>query len=224
MFLPVKKTEESRLALESVSEEDQKKLVNSCVHSLLVGNQKQSVIKKADLHRHHDRQYYKINNAILNYASYELFKHFGHRIYEVDRERLLLVNSSTKFARPASEFSEEVRVERFALFFTLIEVLVSADEKVSFKELYNTLSALDHSEETVKDYTDKWVKQLYLTMTKDNSNPEDKCFGWGARALAELDPQGFKESFLELAGGTEADWPEQIARIEKLKQIPNART
>ena len=222
MFLSTHLTDETKRLIAGFADEDRKQ-IHDCCTSIIVLGQNRAPIKKADINRHMMRTSNNIKQAIFNQASYELNKTFGLRLYELeDKARLLLVNSTVDFSGYA-DHTEQTRQELTVLFLILMDIFASADGKLAREELEATLAPLDLSQETLKNHIDSLIKKLYIVQHKEVAFQQDnKLYVWGPRAMAEVDPDNFFKLFMDIVGqGTEADWPEQKKRIDKLKAIPN---
>lgn len=219
MFLPTRVSEEVQETINQLPEEDRHKLVKTCVSAIMVLGQNRTPIKKTDLNRHLHHNY-RINNAILVVANYELNKIFGMRLFEVENKSvLLLVNSSIEFSHYATH-SKSMSNELTVLYFILMQIFASSDEAVCEDEIENALSPLGFSRDALKARIDTLVKKHYLVLTKDSFQQDVKLYTWGPRAMAEVDPDNFFECFLNLVGeGSDRDWPELKKRIDKLKSI-----
>lgn len=190
-------------------------LCKKCVNSFIVLGQDRKPIKKQDLNRlAFPNVHFKTSAAIIQFANKELHKVFGMRIYELgDKTRYLLVNASQDCAAlkltPDDTEDEELSV----LYFVLMGIFASPEEKMDDDALEKMLSDLEI--ENVQVHFESLVKKLYLTMEKDQ---EKKLYSWGPRAYAEVEPEEFFNRFLELAHGTsEEDWSDLRKRIDKLK-------
>ena len=216
--------EEQERSLESVSEIERKKMKETCMSAIMVLSQNRNPIKKIDLNRLvlGGARNYRAVNAITIEANRELYRLFGMRLYELDdKSKYLLVNSSTdysQYAKPNNAQQEEFTV----LYFILIDIFASSEEKISEPEMLSTLSALDIAD--VKKHIDTLLKKLYISQIKDPMHQDTKFYTWGPRAEAEVEPDKFFQSFLDLTEDkNESHWPEEKRRVEKLKSIPNRR-
>lgn len=224
MFVPLALDEEHRLALENIDDEEQRKLTAACLSAFMVLAQNRSPIKKSDLNRlvFSGQKYYKAVNAIVIAANKELDKIYGMRLFELeDKSKYLLVNSRADYTSYALRSSSDCQ-ELTVLYFVLMEIFASPEEKISEADMMDMLKALDLSEKDLKKHIDSLVKRLYISVTKDAMHQDMKFVSWGPRAEAEVDPDNFFNSFLKLTeDGSESNWPEQKRRIDKLKAIPN---
>lgn len=220
MFLPLTVSEEHETVLARLEEEQQLTLIKNCVHAIIVLSQERAPIKRVDLNKlvFSSVSTRSVPQAILHAANCELNKTFGMRLYEIeDKSKLLLVNTKTEFAK-FQNHSDAMCEELTVLYFILLDIFAAPDERKNEDDLLDTMSSLDHDQETLKSYIDSFVKLLYLTMTKEH---DSKFYSWGPRALAEIDPENFFIKFLELAGdSTDKDWPEKKQIISQLCQRP----
>lgn len=224
MFVPLKPTEESMIVLSNLESESHDKMVGDCVHALVVLGQNRNPIKRTDLNKlafpHNIRG--KLPVAIVQAANKELNKTFGMRLYELeDRTKYLLVNSNPGFSN-LIDHSDDTCSELTTLYFILLDIFASPDEKLPEEDIHRSLKHLDHNSASLKELLDLYVKKLYLVQDKDKQQQELKIYSWGPRAYAEIEPEGFFNCFLSLSGSTSSrDWPELEKRIEKLKNIAN---
>lgn len=223
MFLPITIDDETEQILERYKE-IRKKLLNDCISAILVLGQNRSPIKRQELNKlvftsHNHR----LNNSILLQANEKLNETFGLRLFEVeDKKNLLLVNSSTCFSSYL-DFTESMRDEFTILYFILIEIFTSTDESLEESSIESTLEPLGYPKETLKSHIDSLVKKLYLTATKLTYQQDIKSYSWGPRSLAEIDLDGFFDSFLNLVESSSSkEWPELEERIRKLREKVNA--
>lgn len=224
MFVPLRLAEEFKRVLDNVEDEVRKKVIPNGVSAILVLGSNKSTIKKADLTRLMltgvEQLSWKYTNPMIIETNIELDKVFGMRLYELDdRARYLLVNSRADYSQFAKRKDSECD-EFTVVYFMLLDIFASPEERVADSDMMDTLSALELTDKDLKKHVDTATKNLYVLLTKDTLNPELKYYTWGPRAMAEVDPDNFLRSFLETAPGTtEKDWPEQKRRIEKLKGI-----
>lgn len=220
MFVRLRPSAESEEVLSKIAQEERDKLTRKCVQASIVLGQNRSPIKKAELNKLvFTTSHFRLHNAIIQAANYELNKNFGMRLYELnDKTRYLLVNSKSDFT-PFQAFSQEECYEYTVLCFILIELFASPDENLSEEEIRKSLSPMKMTNDELKEHLDSLTKHLYLTQTR---NQDTRYFSWGPRSTAEIDPDKFFETFLEWVGETsDKDWPEQKKRIDKLKAIEN---
>lgn len=218
-FVPLRPTEDALVAIGSLDDDAKDDFVKNCVQAVIVLSQNKSPIKRVDLNRLALPTNYRISAAIIQLANRELYKTFGMRLFELeDRKKFLLVNAKTDFAQHMT-FSDEECEEMTVLYFILMDIFVSPDEKIRDDEIEKSLRPLNYTSETIKSYVDTFVKRLYLTQARHH---DSLLFSWGPRAVAEVEPERFFECFLELSGNTnQKDWPEIKKRIDKMKSMPN---
>lgn len=223
MFIPLRPTAESNQALSNLEPDSYDKMVKDCVQACITLGQNRNPIKKADLNKLvFQGKGIKIPGAILQVANKELNKVFGMRLYELDdKTKYLLVSSkpSLNGVVDSSSMSDSTCEELAVLYFILMDIFVSADERLSEEDIQGTLKPLDLSKNSIKDLLDLYVKRLYLVQDK---RQELRLYSWGPRAYAEVEPENFFNRFLNLAGDTSAkDWPDIERRINKLKTMEN---
>lgn len=209
---------ENQDILEKLSEENRKELIRSCIHAIIVLGQNKTPIKRQELNKLvFPTSNYRISGAVLQAANRELNSIFGMRLYETaDKLKYLLVNKSTDYAA-YQKHSENSESELTVLYFVLVGIFSSADEKLSEDEILKSLKPLEISVTTLKNYIDSFVKKLYLTSERIE---ESKFYRWGSRAMAEVNPVEFFNRFLELSGSSSSkEWPDLIVRVEKLKAL-----
>lgn len=226
MFLPPRPTADSLLIIEELSDSDRQTYLKNCVHSLIVLGQKKTPIKRVDLNKivFPGRHHHTLATAITQAANKELIKNFGMRLFELeDRSKYLLVNINYK-AGSFLKHSDSSCEQQTILFFVLMDIIQSLNEKRYQTELEKTLSPFnDLTEATIKDYLDSFVKNLYLNQEFEvTEEGRVRVLSWGPRAVAEIDPDNFFKCFLEFNPNTqEKEWPQITKRIDKLKAISN---
>ena len=223
-FLPISVPADARETVASV--EDYKKLVENCLSGIMVLGQNKQTIKRADLTKliytgtrtHH----HTITKALIALANHDLHKYVGMRLYHDEEIKgFLLVNSTTIPNQCRKELSQEECDELASIFVALMEIFSSADESSTEAHIKEAMSVLDFSEDQLKTCFDMLIKKLYIVQVKNSAyQPEERLYKWGPRAIAEVDPDRFMKSFLDLAeSGTADDWPDQKRRIELLKSV-----
>lgn len=224
MFVPLKPTPDSSVILSNLEPDAYDKMVRDCVHALIVLGQNRNPIKKTDLNKiaFPSRERSKIPGAIIQAANRQLNKIFGMRLYEFEiaqqPSRYLLVNSKPGLS-DWSNYSDDTCSELTTLYFILMDIFVSPDEKLAEEDIQATIKPLDHSKESIKEFLELFVKKLYLVQEKQQ---DSKMYSWGPRAYAEVEPENFFNCFLNLSGNTSArEWPDLEERIERLKNIAN---
>lgn len=161
---------------------------------------------------------HRVASAILQLANKKLNDKFGMRLFELpDKIRIIVVNKSPEFGSSLKQSSQSY--ENLAiLYLILMDIFVSADDRLSFEEIAKSLKPLDLSEQELKSHLESYVKKLYLQEKRQDLI----LYSWGPRAMAEVEPEIFFVRFLEMAGSSkENEWPEQKRRIEKLKSLAN---
>lgn len=219
MFLPLALTIAEEHTL-SNTDDDYEDKVYRCVQALLILGQERTPIKKSDLNRmvFPSGVHYRLVAAVTSLANKKLHKIFGMRLFEVeDKTKYLLVNSEMDISQ---YFDDEKVVQRelVVLYFMLMGIFVSPDERMTIEEIEKSIrQPLCLSSETIKEYLDLFTKKLYL---KQEKHQEIKLYGWGERAIAEIDPENFFQCFLNLTeDASDKAWPELRNRIENLNQI-----
>lgn len=208
--------EEEKIVKDALTEEEIKRCNKNAIAAILTLGQKQAAIKRLDVNKliKTGQRYHKVNHALITFASHDLYKTLGLRLFEFD-DKFILVNSSidySKFLTHKPEGKEELVI----LFFTLIAIFASSEEKCSERGLVTALRGLDIKEQDLVKTFSTLVKKAYLTKRHEQ---DEQMYAWGPRAVAETDPANFFDCFLELAEGKEDDWPEQKRRIEILQKI-----
>lgn len=219
-FVPLRPTADSEGIISRLEEDERNQLIKKCVQAAIVLGQGQTPIKKTELNKLvFPSSNFRLHNAILQSANYELNKVFGMRLFEMpDKARYLLVNSKFDFTAYQT-FSQTEYGEFTVLLFVLLEIFASPDENLSEEDIRNSLSPMRLTNDELKVHLDSLTKQLYLTMTRIS---DIRHFAWGPRSIAEIDPDNFFHCFLEVVGNnTDKDWPEQKKKIDKLKHIEN---
>lgn len=218
MFMSTNIYPEHLETLERLGEAERKELVRNCVQAIIVLGQNQNAIKRLDLNKLvNPGTNYRIAAAVLQAANKEMDSLFGMRLFETeDKTKYILVNRSTEFAT-YQRHSPNAKFELTVLYFILVGIFTSADEKLADDEITKSLKPLDISATIQKSLLDSFVKKLYLTVEKVE---ESRFYRWGPRAIAEVDPVNFFNRFLDLTGSSsDKEWPDLCARIEKLKAI-----
>lgn len=223
-FLPTKVTPEYHQLFEGT--DDNQKLLKNCLSAIMVLGQNKQTIKKEELNKLIDTgtrgHHHTIKKAVVAKANYHLNKYMGMRLFYLG-DRYLLVNSTNVPNQCRKEFDQDECNELSVIFLALMEIFSSSDESSTEAQIKSVLATLGLSEDDLKKYFQMLQKKLYIQRIPDRNVQEDeKLYKWGPRAIAEVDPDRFMKSFLDLAeGGTADDWPEQKRRIELLKTVPN---
>lgn len=220
-FLPLRPDDDADSTLNQMSEDIRDRAVADYVHAFIVMGADKSVIKKTDINKTVNSQQlsYKKVNAIIQAANKELNKNFGMRLYEPDKTKYILVNTNVESA-DLHLLTQEACEENTILLFILMEIFASTDEKVGESTIEENLEALELTNDELSSHLESLVKHMYLTVERQQ---DEKMYSWGPRAVAEVEPEAFFNRFLDLVGegATAEDYPELIARIDKLKSIPN---
>lgn len=221
MFLSLDVPDEHLNILNRLDEVERKCLIKNCVHAIIILGQERTPIKKSDLNKlvFSTVGLRSIPQAVIQAANYELNKIFGMRLYEIDdKTKLILINSKTEFSK-YHYYNTQMCEELTVLFFILMDIFAAPEEKKSEEDLLEDLKGLDCDIEILKGYLETFVKKLYLVTSREQ---EHRMYSWGPRTIAELDPDNFFNSFLELVGDSEdKDWPDLKKRIETLKNMEN---
>lgn len=222
MFIPSRPTADSLRIIEELEESSRQRLIKSCVHALIVLGQNRTPIKRLELNKlAFPNVHYKISGAILQAANKELIKIFGLRIFELeDKKGYLLVNTGPEF-NDVITYSDSMCEELTTLYFILMDIFISPEEKITEKELENSLEAFEIKGDSLKSCLDSFVKRLYLNVEFQATEQEGekiRLYSWGPRALAEIDIDNLFKRFLELVPTTtEKDWPDIKKRVERIK-------
>mgnify|MGYP000923168872 CR=1 FL=1 len=220
MFVPLRPSQEALDATSKLEATIRDKLLRNCVQAIIILGQDRNPIKRQELNKlAFPTVNYRVAAAIVQEANKELNKTFGMRLYELeDKTRYLLINSKTDFA-DLMNHSEAMCNELAVLYFVLIDIFVAPDERLSEDEIEASLRPLNLTRDETKSYLDSFTKRLYLRMDK---HQESRTFSWGPRAVAEVDPESFFNSFLYLVkDSSDKNWPDLKTRINNLKSIPN---
>lgn len=219
MFLSLTPSQEAVSIISSkLEDEEYEELVRKCVHALIVLGQDRTPIKRLELNKIvFSNVNYRVAGAIVQVANKELDHLFGMRLYELsDKLRFILVNSEPTFAT-AIKYSDPMCEWLAILYLILIDIFSSPENRLPFEDIQKSLQPLDISEASLKNHLDTFTKKFYLQSEKRQDNV---FYSWGERSMAEVEPESFFNRFLEMAGGNpDTEWPEQRARIEKLKSI-----
>lgn len=219
-FVPIPPTGESvDIVQNKFGEAEINELTKKCVRAAMVLGQEQNSIKRRDLNKlaFSPNLNHRVVGALIELANFKLFKSFGMRLYELDT-KYLLVNCDPQQSIMI-KYSDFRSQELALLYLTLVDIFGSTDNRLLLDQIINSLEPLQLDRETLKRHLEMYMKKLYLTQQKYN----DKIYYiWGSRAKAEIDPDEFFNSFLDLSGTTsQDDWPEQKLRIQNLKSIAN---
>lgn len=171
------------------------------------------------------KEHHTVTTAVLDHASYYLHKYMGMRLFTNDQKVYLLVNSTVIPSYCRKALTDKECDELAVVFLVLMEIFSSPDGNTTESQIGELLATLDLSDDSIKAYVALLVKRQYIVQEKnDNIQREEKSYRWGPRAVAEVDPDNFMQSFLDLAeSGSIDDWPDQKRRIELLKSVRNRR-
>lgn len=194
-------------------------LIRKCVHAILMLSQGgKEVVSKTILSGLVFPQgvHHTVNKAIIEIANKQLVKVFGMRLYEMDL-RYLVVNASPEDA-DLIEYDEEETTFYAVLHLILIDIFGCTEEKLTIDEIEHHLEHLKIKRTKLEDLVSRYKMKFYLAMIKEDCK---EYYKWGQRAVAEVDPDGFFESFLSLYGGDANDYPDLSKRIDTLKRMTN---
>lgn len=221
MFLSRRSNEELDYAVDKLGQEAFDELVRKTVHALLILGQERTPIKRLELNKIlFSRIPHRCTGAVILAANKELYTVFGLRIFELeDKSKYLIVNAFNDLPE-VIEYPDNFCEELTILYLLLTSIFAAPDEKVAEEDFMSNISPLKMDDKVLKEYLDLFLKKLYI---KSMRHEDRNYFLWGPRAVAEIEPETFFNSFLQLnQEETDKNWPEQRRRIEKLKDLHRA--